>query len=356
MGVTIQQIAEKAGVSRGTVDRALNNRGRISPEAEKKIRQIADELGYVPKSRKRAIQKKELRIGVVTFLSTRVFSSEIRRGIRQAGEELAHQGIRVLVRECESMDEQEQIRAIDELLEQHIYGLAIMPVNCAAVRDKLNEVAETYRIPIVTFNSDIIGTRRLCFIGMDNRRGGQAAAGLMGMLTRGTGNILIITGFFTNYANNSRVDGFIEELKNCYPEIKIAGVHCTFDDEAEVENVVKTSLLGINGINGILVVSSGQAGISGAFRSLGLEKRPYVIYFDQTPCTEEALREDTADFVIDQDCFTQGYEAAQILARLLVKNQQPDSEYYYTNIYIKTRYNLQNCPLVRGQEPSQPLL
>ena len=40
MGVTIQQIAEKAGVSRGTVDRALNNRGRISPEAEKKIRQI----------------------------------------------------------------------------------------------------------------------------------------------------------------------------------------------------------------------------------------------------------------------------------------------------------------------------
>lgn len=107
---------------------------------------------------------------------------------------------------------------------------------------------------------------------------------------------------------------------------------------------MKTSLLGINGINGILVVSSGQAGISGAFRSLGLEKRPYVIYFDQTPCTEEALREDTADFVIDQDCFTQGYEAAQILARLLVKNQQPDSEYYYTNIYIKTRYNLQNCP------------
>ena len=33
MAVTIQQIAEQAGVSRGTVDRALNHRGRINPEA-----------------------------------------------------------------------------------------------------------------------------------------------------------------------------------------------------------------------------------------------------------------------------------------------------------------------------------
>ena len=32
MGITIQDIAERAGVSRGTVDRALNDRGRINPE------------------------------------------------------------------------------------------------------------------------------------------------------------------------------------------------------------------------------------------------------------------------------------------------------------------------------------
>ena len=32
MGVTLQQIAEAVGVSRGTVDRALNDRGRIKPE------------------------------------------------------------------------------------------------------------------------------------------------------------------------------------------------------------------------------------------------------------------------------------------------------------------------------------
>ena len=37
MAVTAQQIADLAGVSRGTVDRALHNRGRVSPEVKEKI-------------------------------------------------------------------------------------------------------------------------------------------------------------------------------------------------------------------------------------------------------------------------------------------------------------------------------
>ena len=52
----------------------------------------------------------------------------------------------------------------------------------------------------------------------------MTAAGLMGMLTRGTGKVLVITGFFTNSVNNLRVDGFIQELKMSYPEIELLGV------------------------------------------------------------------------------------------------------------------------------------
>ena len=51
MAVTIQQIADKAGVSRGTVDRALHNRGRINPQVAERIWELADEMGYVPKER-----------------------------------------------------------------------------------------------------------------------------------------------------------------------------------------------------------------------------------------------------------------------------------------------------------------
>ncbi|HAJ74262.1 MAG TPA: LacI family transcriptional regulator, partial [Lachnospiraceae bacterium] len=41
MPVTLQQIANAAGVSRATVDRALKNRGRINPEVAEKIKRLA---------------------------------------------------------------------------------------------------------------------------------------------------------------------------------------------------------------------------------------------------------------------------------------------------------------------------
>ena len=45
MRVTIKQIAEQAGVSRGTVDRVLNHRGKVRPEVEDRVRRIARDTG-----------------------------------------------------------------------------------------------------------------------------------------------------------------------------------------------------------------------------------------------------------------------------------------------------------------------
>ena len=49
------RLADLAGVSRGTVDRALNNRGRIRPEVAEKIKEIAKELGYQPNMAAKAL-------------------------------------------------------------------------------------------------------------------------------------------------------------------------------------------------------------------------------------------------------------------------------------------------------------
>ncbi|MGN0427706.1 MAG: substrate-binding domain-containing protein, partial [Agathobacter sp.] len=188
MAVTIQQIAERANVSRGTVDRALNNRGRIDPQVAERILEIASEMGYVPKERKKnPAKKKTIKIGVITQLAKSSFMLEINRGIQQATEELKSWGVEIILREGLTVDEKEQARAIEELAEAGIQGLAIMPVDCDMIREKINWLTETKKVPVVTFNSDIVGTKRACFVGMDNRRSGQTAAGLMGLMTRGIG-------------------------------------------------------------------------------------------------------------------------------------------------------------------------
>lgn len=339
MAVTIQQIAEAAGVSRGTVDRALNHRGRIAPEVAERIYHIADEMGYVHKTRKKNTGKKT-KIGVVTQLCKSSFMLEINRGIREAGEELKHRGIELLVEERESVDEQEQSEAIDHLLQQGINALALMPIDCEMIRAKLNDLAVEKNIPIVTFNSDIVGTKRLCFVGMDNRRSGQTAAGLLGMLTGGKGKVLIITGHFSSALNNQRVDGFVEEIKKICPGLEIAGVQASFNDTYEVERIMESSLLNVSGINAVFSVSGGQGGIGSAFQKLGLKKRPYVIIYDQTPKNEAIIRNEIADFLIDQNGYEQGYRPPFLLANYLMEEQQPETEFMYTDIVIKTKYNL----------------
>lgn len=340
MAVTIQQIADRAGVSRGTVDRALNNRGRINKEVAERIQEIARDMGYVPRARKKSEIIKKHKIGIVTQLAKASFMIEINRGILQAKRELENWGVELLIRESISVNEEEQLAAIDELVEEGMEGLAIMPVDCNPIRDKLNWLTEEKGIPVVTFNSDIVGTRRVCFVGMDNRKSGRTAAGLLSMLTGRKGKILIITGFFGNQVNNIRVEGFVEEIKKSYPEISIAGVHGSFDETEEVKKIIETAMMNISGINGILVVSGGQAGVGMAFETLKLEKRPYVVIYDQTPKNEKALKDDTVDFLIDQNGYVQGYRPPFILADILSKEQMPEMEYLFTDINIKTKYNI----------------
>ncbi len=339
MAVTVQQIADATGVSRGTVDRALNNRGRVDPEVAERIRRTAEEMGYVKKPRKTNGKRKSCRIGIVTQLAGASFMREINRGIREAAEELRDRDVEVLVRESFAVDEKEQVDAIDELRREGIDGLAVMPVDAESVREKINELIDD-GIPVVTFNSDIVGTRRRCFVGMDNVKSGRTAAGLMKMLTGGQGKVLVITGYFTNHVNISRLAGFVEEIKASCPGIEIVGVQGSFDDAAEVEKIVTNTMRTIPDLDGILQVSGGQEGIRAAFEALGVEKRPHVIIYDQTPKNEKVLREDVADFLIDQNGYVQGYRPPHILADIIQKNQFPEQEQILTDITIRTKYNL----------------
>lgn len=327
MAGTIQKIADIAGVSRGTVDRVLNKRGGVKPEVAQKIQKIAEEIGYVHKRKGIIDKRKHIKIGVITQLSKSSFTSEIQRGIEAAGKMLVVTGVELIIKEIETVDEYAQKKCIDELVEDGVSGIALMPVESNIIRSSINDLVENKNIPVVTFNSDVIGTKRSCFVGLDNRKSGK-------------GKVLIITGFFSNNVNNQRVDGFIEEIKESFNDIELIGVQCSFDDALEVEKIILGAMENFNDLKGIFVVSSGQDGIKKAFESLNIKQRPYVIIYDDTAINESILKDNFADFLIDQELYFQGYKAPFILSDILIENKMPKDEYIYTHINIKTKYSI----------------
>ena len=177
-------------------------------------------------------------------------------------------------------------------------------------------------------------------MGLNNWQSGQTAAGLMGLMMRGKGKVLVITGYFSNSAGSRRVDGFVEELKKNFPEMDLVGVQSSFDHTDEVEKIIVNAMSAFTDLEGIFVASGGQAGVKKAFDKLDLHKRPYVIIYDLTPKNEKALLEGTVDFLIDQEGYDQGYRALSILSDMLRRGRMPEKEYMYTEINIKTKYNL----------------
>ena len=98
--MTIKEIAAMCGVSRGTVDRVLNHRGRVKPETEQAVRAALEQAGYTKNIAGRALTVRRLapRIGVVLCCLGNPFFDEVLKGISQAEEELQDWGVRVELR------------------------------------------------------------------------------------------------------------------------------------------------------------------------------------------------------------------------------------------------------------------
>ena len=113
---TIKEIAELAGVSRGTVDRVLNNRGAVNPKTARKVLEIAQALDYKPNRAGivLAAQKKNLKIGVILFDTGNPFFNDVIEGVNKKAEELGGYNCSFLISRV-GFDLQAQLDAMDRM-------------------------------------------------------------------------------------------------------------------------------------------------------------------------------------------------------------------------------------------------
>ena len=97
MNVTIKDIAAAAGISRGTVDRVLHNRSGVNPEVAKRVREIADKMGFVPNKAGKILAARKQKITFAYLLpsSAKPFFDEVLKGVARAEKELSDYGVTV---------------------------------------------------------------------------------------------------------------------------------------------------------------------------------------------------------------------------------------------------------------------
>lgn len=339
MAVTLRQIAELAGVSRGTVDRVMNNRGHVNEDVEARIRQIAEELGYAPNQAGRALArtKTSLKIGfLIQSVETPTMQTVV-RGAEQQAEELRTRGVETVIRKLESLGEQQEMDAIEDLIAQGVKGLAVTPSDSPEIYAALDRVVEL-GIPVITVNGDAPRSHRLCFVGMDNEQGGRTAAGLVRSMLPSGGKVLALSAYPNNHGHRARYVSFAEELYRIAPDIEILPLqHCFNRDDYAYELTLR-ALEENEDLDVIYVTAHGQHGVCKAIEKQGRQVR--VVAYDLTPQNCIDLAEQRIEFIIDQNAHVQGTLPLQLLYQYLVDGKRPEQPEMYTDILIKTRYNL----------------
>lgn len=271
---TIKEIAALAGVSRGTVDRVLNDRGAVNPETAEKIRKIAKELDYKPNRAGLvlAAQKKRLKLGVILFSTGNPFFQDVLAGIDEKAEELANYNCTVITKQI-SFGVEAQLQTIDELLAEEVNGIAMTPYNDDRIRNRINALYEQ-GIPVVTLNTDIENSRRLAYVGSNYTRSGATAAGLLQLMTSGTVNIGIVTGSSKILCHTERIAGFLKTLAPYRNRIHVVDTVEIHDDE--VESYEKTTAL-LSEHSEINALFFAAGGVYGGCRSVeALERKGSV--------------------------------------------------------------------------------
>ena len=340
MAVTLAEIAALAGVSRGTVDRALNNRGRVDPKVAARVRRIAVERGYRPNraGRMLALAKHPIKIGVIVQSVETMFMHMVYEEASRACTRLKNEGAEVLLRPLEGVDASRQLAAIDELVAQGVNGLAVTPVEDDAVRARLRSLSR--EIPVVTFNTDLSESGRLCYVGPDNYACGRACAGLMNLLLADGGEVLVVAGQENNLSHRQRVEGFCDEAVSHFPDLKLLPPETCGDDQQLAHDIVCRTVQKHPELRGVYVSVNGQIGACDALRELGLQGKVHLICHDLSEVNAENVRAGLIDFLIDQDAHLQGVRPVELLLDYLLVGEKPESECILARIDIRNRYNV----------------
>jgi LacI family transcriptional regulator len=169
MTANIRDVAERAGVSVGTVSNVLNHREKVSPDAVRRVREAIEELGYVRNDAARQLRVgRSSTVGLVVLDVRNPFFTDLARG---AENEAARHGLSVILGNS-AEDVEREAGYLDLFEEQRVRGILISPYR--EIGPQLRRLRERGTPTVlVDRRSD---DERFSSVSVDDERGGWLAA------------------------------------------------------------------------------------------------------------------------------------------------------------------------------------
>ena len=316
--VTIKDIAERAKLSIGTVDRVIHGRGRVSKKTEQKIKEIIRQTGYKTNIHARNLSMRKVhRFGVIMPFPEQDggYWEILKNGIDQAVEELASFNVHRHFFYFDKYSESSFIEAGKKALEEEMGGLVIAPVLLHAATSFVRNIPET--IPYCYVDATIPGTTPLAAICQNSYRSGICAARLMNMLLDGEGAVAVLRMLPNDFHINERVRGFLAYCeRNRSAGVQVFNVDGSAG-ERELTALVTSIGREMEDCRGFFTTNAETYRIARVLSATG-SNRYRLIGYD---CTKEnmwLLERGKIDFIISQNTREQGYAGITTLYRRLV--------------------------------------
>lgn len=341
MGITIKEIAAKAGVHRSTVDKVLHNRPGVSDTVRERIQKIIDESNYQINPIGKALKMQERRLRIKVLLLEVDARPYLQSGMEEILKDFGSFQVDTEYCTISYPDVESQAELLRKYIKERADGIILSPINSPEIVRRINECAEE-GIPVVTVNTDIKGSRRLCYIGQEAFKAGRAAGRLMGEFLNGRGKVAVFTSDGDDYQSfpfGTRESGFRQLMAEEYPGVEILPSIYTRENAQTIQDEMRKLCEREPQLAGIFITCGGVKAVGGVLEEYRRRHIRLVCYEDY-PDILKLMEKGIVTAALDSEIVSQGKRAMEVLMNYLIYDKKPQRKHLYSKINILLKESL----------------
>jgi len=343
--IRIKDIAIRAGVSVGTVDRVLHNRPNVSPPAREKVEKALAEMNYQPNMYASALayNRSYTFYFIMPKHASEAYWEEIEEGAMKACDTRRDFHVDVKMLYYKRFDDSTFEEAYEECLASSPDGVIIVPSQLAVTR-KFTDILHERNIPFVLLDSYMPDLKPLAFYGQDSFCSGYFAAKMLMFIASDNTEIMLMKqmkdGRVASKQQDNREVGFRHYMHDHFPNIKITEVNLPLEeDRVAYDDILERFFLAHPQVHHCITFCS-KAHIVGDFLLRTNRRNIQIMGYDMVKKNADCLREGSISFLIAQHAYMQGYYCVEALFNAIVlKKKVNPVNYMPIEVLLKENVN-----------------